>query len=481
MEERTSTALAREAVRGGGLLGLRQVVAQGLNLAGYAILARLLGPVEIGVLGIAAFVVAFLGTCGGAGLQASLIRLPDEPTPDEYRAVFTLQEVIMTVVAVGAFVAAPSIAALYGRPPDEAVLFRLVGVTLFVTSFQAVPAAMLERRLDFGTVAVVEVSQALAYNVVAVALVWIGWGTASFGWALLARAATGAVLASLVSPWSARLAWDWPRARAFLRIGLPLQGSLLVNQLRDSITPIFIGIAVGAATVGRVQWAQTLATGPLWASMVLSRVYLPTFARVQRDAPTLARFVEGAVRATHALVAPCAVLVLALIDPITRLVFGEQWLAAIPIFRILWIANLITPTTTAVLAFLAALGDTRTNLRFALLWLIATWLLGVPLVLLAGGVGYALATAGVMATHLLLFRVARARLRFALLPAIAPAWLWAAAVGVVVHVTARVHPCDTLVQLGGYLVAGGVLYVLGLALLAPRELRQIWAWASGRA
>ena len=481
MEERTSAAIARDAVRGGGLLGLRQVFAQALNLTGYAVLARLLGPTEIGVLGIALFVFTFLGTCGGAGLQASLIRLPDEPTSEEYRAVFTLQEAIMGVIALLAIVAAPWIAELYGRPPAEAWLFRLVGLTLFVTSFQAIPAAMLERRLDFGKVALVEVSQALAYNVIVVALVWRGWGTASFGVALLARALTGAALASLVRPWSARLHWDWERARAFLRIGAPLQGTALVSQLKDSITPIFIGIAAGAATVGYVQWAQTLAGGPLWASMVLSRVYLPTFARVQRDPATLARFVEGAVRASHALVAPCAVLILALIAPITVLVFGTQWLAAVPIFQILWIGNLIVPTTTAVLAFLAALGDTRTSLRFAFIWLIATWLLGVPLVLAFGGMGYALANAGVLATNLLLFRVARARLQFHVLPATAPVWMWAATVGVLVHVAERAYPCTSLVQLAAYLAAGGLLYVAGLAVLAPRELRQVWEWTRGKA
>ena len=43
---------------------------------------------------------------------------------------------------------------------------------------------------------------------------------------------------------------------------------------------------------------------------------------------------------------------------------------------------------TAVLALLAALGDSRTNLRFALIWLVTTWLLGVPLVLAAGGGGF---------------------------------------------------------------------------------------------
>ena len=79
-EARSTSGIAREAVRGGGLLGLRQVFGQALNLAGYAVVARLLGPTEVGVLGIVSFVVIFLGTCGGAGLQASLIRLPAEPS-----------------------------------------------------------------------------------------------------------------------------------------------------------------------------------------------------------------------------------------------------------------------------------------------------------------------------------------------------------------------------------------------------------------
>lgn len=479
-EERTSTAIARDAVRGGGLLGLRQVVAQALNLAGYALLARMLGPEEIGVLGIVVFVLAFLGTCGGAGLQASLIRLPDEPTPADYRAVFTLQEVIMGTIALAAFVAAPALAALYGRPPSEAWLFRCVAVALFVTSFQAIPAAMLERKLDFGRVALVEVSQAVAYNIVVVSLVWAGVGTLSFGLALLARAATGAALASIASPWPARPLWDWERARGFLRVGAPLQGTLVVAQLKDSITPVFIGLAAGTAAVGYVQWGQTLAVGPLWASMVLSRVYLPTFARVQGDPETLARFTTAAVRATHALVAPCAVLILALIEPITVLVFGPQWLPAVPVFQLLWLNNLLVPTSTAVLALLAALGDTRTSLRFALLWLVTTWGFGVPLVLAFGGIGYGLANAGVLATNFLLFRVARARVPVRFASATVPIWLWAATVGVLVHVAARTWGCESLIALATYIAAGGVLYVAGLATLAPRELRQVVDWVRGK-
>jgi len=89
--------------------------------------------------------------------------------------------------------------------------------------------------------------------------------------------------------------------------------------------------------------------------------------------------------------------------------------------------------------------------------------------------------AGVLATNLLLFRVARTRLQFHLLPATAPVWLWAATVGLLVHLAARIHPCTSSGLLAAYLLAGGSLYVAGVAALAPRELRQVWDWVRGKA
>jgi hypothetical protein len=91
------------------------------------------------------------------------------------------------------------------------------------------------------------VSQALAYNVVVVALVWRGYGDGELrrGAPRPRRDRRGAGDAR--EPVVGRLALGLAaRAAAFLRIGLPLQGSALVGQLKDSITPIFIGLAAGA-------------------------------------------------------------------------------------------------------------------------------------------------------------------------------------------------------------------------------------------
>ena len=468
-------------MRGVALLAVRQVLAQALNVVGYVLLARVLAPGDLGVFAIALFTFAILSACGGAGLQPSLVRAPDEPSAEDYRAVFTVQEAIIAAVVLAAWIAAPHLAALYGRPVGEAAVFRLAALALAITSFQAIPSARLERRLDFGAVALVEVAQAFAYNATAVLLVYTGWGTVSVGAALVARAIVGAAIATAIVPWSARPLWSWPRVREHLRIGLPLQGGVLVTQLRDGITPAFIGVVAGTAAVGYVQWAQTVATAPLWPTMILQRVYLPAFARVQHERAELGRFVEQALRATHALVAPGAVLTLVLIEPITRLVFGPQWTAAIPIFVLLWPATLIAPSTIALLALLNAVGDTRTGFAFAVLWALVTWALGVPCVLAFGALGFGLASLGVQATAIALFRRARERAPFRLLPAVAPPWLAAAGAGLAIFVAARVRPCTTVAELAAYGAVGLFMYALGVLLIAPRETRQLLAWMRGRA
>ena len=101
-------------------------------------------------------------------------------------------------------------------------------------------------------------------------------------------------------------------------------------------------------------------------------------------------------------------------------------------------------------ALLTAVGDTRTGFGFAVLWALGTWLLGVPLVLAFGAIGYGLTTLAVQSTVLLLFRRAHERAPFRLLPVIAPAWLSAGVVGVAIYAAARVRPCTNLVELAAY-------------------------------
>lgn len=464
-------ATARTAGAARALL-LRQGVVSGANLLGTLWLARLVAPEAYGVVAAALFAQGLLNALGGAGLAAGLVRQPRAPEESDRRVLFSLQLALCAGLAAGAWLLAPIVAAAYGRASADGWVFRGVALALAVLPLQTIPALELERGLDFGRLGKVEAAQALTLNVGLLLAAWSRSPVWTFGLAFAARGLVGALLAQAAWPW--RPAWQWDRARlaGHLRFGLPYQGATLVSIAKDAIAPLMIGLTAGAAAVGLVSWAQTLAAFPVWALMPFGRLYLPAFARLQADPKALAALVERVVRLANLVVAPLAVVTLALVEPITRLLFGETWLRALPLLGLLWTANLWVATATPLLGLLSALGRARTAFGFAVAWMLATWLLGAPLILAFGPIGYGLANVAVQLVNLALFREARRLLPLRLLRAAAPPWAAAGVVGLLLHFAARTWPPQGLAQLALFLLASLVVYALAAVGATPAAWRR---------
>jgi O-antigen/teichoic acid export membrane protein len=455
-------------------LGVRQVLTVGMSSLGGILLARLLSPLEFGLFAIVTFLLNFLVTFGDVGLAASLVRQAHEPLEEDYQAVFTVQQILVVSVVILFWLAAPWIAAGYHLPPQDRWVFRLVALSLLCTSFQVIPSARLERHLSFEKLAMVEVAMSFVFYATAVLLAWKGVGTFGFAIAMLVRSLTGALLVNLASPWQIRWRWDWERARLHLKFGVPYQGISVISFLTSGMTPVFIGLLLGAASVGYINWAQMVAGYPGLALMVLQRVYLPAFARLQMHRESLARFVEQVVRATNMFAVPLATLTLVFIEPLTRFVFGQKWLPAVPLFYLLWATNLFVPTATPLLALLNALGHSQTAFKFSLGWMLVTWVLGVPLILAFGTFGFGIACIFVNLTNLLLFRVVKTHLPFRIMPMILPVWCIAGVMGFAAYLAARILPPTGLLELGIYFALGWSAYALCVFGLYRSDLRKVW-------
>lgn len=473
--EWTPDAIVNRTFKGAFALGARQILVQGLNILGAVVLARILEPVEFGYFAVFTFILGFLTIFGGMGLGASLVRETEEPDRHDFAVVFTVQQLFVVGVGAVLWVLAPIVADRVGETSDSAWLFRLVGLALVFTSLQVLPTVRLERELAFGKIAAIEVLQAVVFNALAVGLAANDVGVYSFAWALIARAVVGAVAANLVSPWAFRFAWDWPRAKRHLTFSLAFQGSMVLSIVKDSISPIFVGLLLGAAEVGYVRWAELVAVYPLIALMVLQRVYLPAFTRMRSFPERLGPFVENVVLGTNAFVAPLAVLTLVLIEPLTRVVFGEQWLPAIPVFVLLWSANVFVPTLTPVLGLLNAFGRSNVTFAFMAILTVATWALGIPFIALWGIVGFGVANLVTQLTAVRLFRVAQEAVPFRIVGVVLRPWLLAAAVGAVAGLLSLRFTPTNAVTLGLFFLVPLLGYAIALMLLYPREARRMWA------
>ncbi|WP_409409467.1 oligosaccharide flippase family protein [Acidithiobacillus ferriphilus] len=479
--EWTSARVTRHFASGALSLGVRQVFVQGSNLLSSLLLARMLSPTEFGLYAVAVFWLSFLSTFGGTGFAANLIRQPSEPTLADYRSVFSIQLVIVLGLAATLWAAAPTLAAMYRLSTDGIWLFRLIALSLFTTAFIVIPQVQLERHLDFARLARVEVAQAITFNVTAVYLAWRGCGVLSFGIAMLLRAAVGATLANWIKPWAMRWHWDLERAKPHLAFALPFQGAQFISVIKDSISPIFIGLLLGASAVGYVNWAGIVAAYSLLALMVLQRIYLPAFARLQYQPSALGAFVERILLITNATTAPLAVLTLVLIDPITHLLFGDKWLPALPLFYLLWAANIFVPTATPLYSLLNATGYARKALGFSLLWMVGTWLIGAPLIIAFGTIGFAIANLLVQFSNLWLYQVAKSIVKFRVLPAVIPTWIMSIIMGIAVLIMTRLWVPGDFTRLILYLILGLAVYFLMFYLFYKKQLREIFILVRGSA
>lgn len=443
----------------GLFLILRQVLMQGLNIAGSIFLARFLSPSDFGLFAIFTFFLAFLMAFGDVGLAASLVREEIEPSEIDYLAVFSIQ-LVLVALASGVFVLlAPVLAAAYGLSAESVGAFRLLGLALFLTAFITIPMVRLERRLAFRQIAAIEVTQAFVFNVVAVVLAWSGFGVWSFSLALLCRAIVGVALANICASWRPRWLWRWPLVSPRLAFGANYQGVKFVSLVKDSVSPVIIGFLLGTTSVGYVNWAGMVAAYPVMALFVLQRLYLPAFAQMQANRVELAKVVEGVIWVTNLIAAPLAVMTLVFSEPITTIIFGEQWLVALPLLYLFWMANLFVATVTPAMSLLDSVGRSNVNFRFSMVWMLGNWVVGIPLLLLFGLLGYAVANLFVQFTNIALFRVAQEEAPFKIVRTIFPLWCCAALVGALCWVLLFVEPITNVLGLIAYGAIGLAIYV----------------------
>ena len=321
-----------QAVRGAALLVIRQVLVSLVTLAGIVALPLLLGPSDFGLYGFATTVMLVAAGIGDLGLGASLIK--GEPTPRRLSGSFALQLIFwipFCAVAAGAGTALD----VYGFSGTTYAL--LLGGFLLLC-LQALPTALLERKLAFGAVTAVEVAQRLVFVGGAILLAALEPEQWSIPLAVFASALIGYPLALLLS------GWRWPPR---LDRGEPLfRGfsshwwqSRIANQLSYATYPLLGGLMFTSEELGLVIWALTISSVPALLAPTVSRSVFPALSRIgpREQIEIYRRLYRGLLF----VALPMAAALLATAEPLTLEVFGEEWRDGIPVLRLECITTII--------------------------------------------------------------------------------------------------------------------------------------------
>jgi O-antigen/teichoic acid export membrane protein len=383
------TWVGRKAGLGAALVAARSVIVQVISLLGMIVIARKLGPHELGLLALGLTVTNFAAIFADGGLAVGLIRNPRAPTRRTLRVTLGLQLTVTSAM----FVLLSAALALVPR-------FGLITVFMLgalpLSALQTPAKVVLERELEYRLVAGVESGECLVYYAWAIGALLLGYGVWGVASASLVRAAFSAgALWAAVPRCRIMPAWSWRESGTLLRFGVQYQAVNVVNLVRDQgVNLVALGL-VGVSGLGVWTLASRIMQAPLLLLGALWRVSYPAMARVVALDSQPRRLLERATGST-ALVMTLLLSTLAGTSPaLVPFAFGESWQGAAQIVLPSCIALMIGgPVSVATAGYLYAVGDTRAVLRTTFLHSCGWLLLSIVLVPVIGVAGIGVAWVG---------------------------------------------------------------------------------------
>jgi len=334
-----------------------------------SILARLLTKNDFGLVAVAVVAISYLSVLKDLGLGVALIQRKGDVN-EAANTVFTINLIIGFVLTVIAIPLAPLIAIFFMDPQLTPVL-RWMGVSFLINALGSVHVNRLVRELDYRRKLIPDLGSALIKGAISIGLAYLGYGVWSLVFGQISGAMASVVLVWIILPWRPRLTLDRRVAGGLMKFGISVTGIDIINEITDNIDYVIVGRIFGLVPLSIYTLAyrlpEMLLIGNLW---VMGGVVFPAFSTIQDRPNELRLGFLASVRIVELIAVPICLGLLIAADPIVRVVFGDQWLDAIPVLRVLAVYAWVYSLGYHVGGFYKAIGRPDILLRLSILTLI---------------------------------------------------------------------------------------------------------------
>jgi O-antigen/teichoic acid export membrane protein len=348
----SSADVRKKAASGAVLVSLRSFAVRGLGFVGNLVLARLLAPEDFGILAFGLTLILFGSFFADAGIAAGLIRRNQAPRRFELQSILGFQVVVATVLVLGVAVVAVPL----GRGGQVATLMV---ASVIVSAWRAPATLVLERRLDYRALAMVEVVEGLVYVSTSITAVLLGAGVWGVAGAHVVRALAGSILMIRRSPIRVFV----PRLRMsvikeLLGFGLIVQTGWLVHIVRLQVINLVTAGVAGLPVLGLYSLADRIMQLPWLVFESIVRVAFPAMARLVSAGEDARADIERGLRFLNVTAGFLLALVAATAPVLVSSFFGERWAPAADAIPLIALGMLMTgPLVAMGNGYLYAVGD----------------------------------------------------------------------------------------------------------------------------
>ena len=386
--------LKEKTIRGGAVRLGAQVASLVLRTGTLVVLARLLGPKDFGLVGMATTFTGALSMFRDFGLSAAAVQRSDV-TNDQHSTLFWINILLGALLALVTMAAAPAIAAFYHE--RRLVWVAAVLGTAFLFNAGGIQhSALLQRQMRFTAMAAISVLSLIVGTAIAIGGAAIGYGY----WALVANSVVTPLIAS-IGFW---LATGWvpgmPRRRAGIRSMMHFGGTITLNGILCYIAfnadKVMIGRFLGVDAIGIYgRGSQVVGIPTDNLNSAVGEVAFSALSRLQNDPARLRSYFLKGFSVVLGLTLPVTIACALFADDIVLVLLGPKWEASTEIVRLLAPMVAVMAVINPLGWLLYSLGLVRRSFKIALV-LAPSMILGCVLGLPFGAAGVAFSYSAVM-------------------------------------------------------------------------------------
>lgn len=349
---------------------IERFATQGIQFVFGIILARLLAPSDYGIIAMPIVFLAIAQCFIDSGFSSALVRKQDLKEEDLSTA-FYFNIIVGIVCYAILFLVSPLIADFYNTP----ILADLLKVTALATLFNplcTVQQALLTRKIDFRTQAIVSVTGASISGCLGVYMAFSGFGV----WSLVCQQIGGYLIRTILlwklSTWRPKTGWNRASFSYLWNYGSKMLAAGLLDTIYNNLYTIVIGKVFCAKELGYYTRAQQFSQLPSQnVTGVLQRVTFPVLSSIQNEDERLQKNYRKILKLSALVIFPVMLCLSAIADPLIRILLGDKWEGCIILLQIICFDMMWYPIHAINLNLLQVKGRSDLFLRLEILKKIA--------------------------------------------------------------------------------------------------------------
>lgn len=299
-----------------------------------AVLARLLTPTEFGIVAIVMVFISFFQLLSDFGIGPAIIQ-NRELSKKDIQSIFTFSILFGAALASLFFIAAPFISCFYHEPEIEPIA-KLLSLAILFFSCNVVPQALNYKKLLFKQVGMISVVVQITTGSIAIFFAFKGYSY----YALVIKSICDGlfilignyILSPVVIGWKIRIS-------SITKIGRFASFQFLfnfINYFSRNADNLLIGKYFNTSALGFYDKAYKLMLMPVQnLTHVITPVLQPILTEFQDDKQRMFNAYLRVVKLLATIGFPLSVFLFFASPEIIKILFGSQWIASIPIFKIL--------------------------------------------------------------------------------------------------------------------------------------------------